>query len=93
MDEGILRWFRERVRTREFVVTVHAEEEMAADGFTIFDVERAILTGSIMVRQRDRNTGERKYLIRGETVLKEIAEVVAKQSPTGRMVIITVYKP
>lgn len=31
MDEGVLRWFRERVRTREYVMTVHAEEEMAAE--------------------------------------------------------------
>ena len=93
MDEGVLRWFRERVRTREYVMTVHAEEEMAADGYTVYDVERGILTGEIRERQRDRKTGEPKYLIRGRTVVEAPIEVVAKRSPTGRMVIITVYEP
>jgi hypothetical protein len=39
----ILRQMRDRVRKRQYVMTLHAEEEMADDGLTIFDVERAIL--------------------------------------------------
>lgn len=74
-------------------MTLHAEEEMAADGYTIYDVERGILTGEIRERQRDRKTGERKYRIRGRPVLEALTEVVAKRSPTGKMVIITVYEP
>jgi hypothetical protein len=45
--DRVLRRMREKVRSRQYVVTLHAEEEMASDGLTIFDVERAILTGEI----------------------------------------------
>ena len=36
-----------KVRTRQYVMTLHAAEEMDEDGLTIFDVERGILTGKI----------------------------------------------
>ncbi len=65
MFDRILKQLRERVRTRNFVMTLHGEEEMDEDGFTIFDVESGILNGSILERQRDNATGEWKYLIRG----------------------------
>ena len=39
---------RERIRTRKYVMTIHAEEEMNDDDFSIFDIERAILTGEII---------------------------------------------
>ena len=38
MYERMLRQMRARIRTRSYVMTIHAEEEMADDGFTIFDV-------------------------------------------------------
>ena len=44
-------------------MTLHAEEEMNNDDFTIYDVESAILTGKIVERQRDRETAELKYRI------------------------------
>jgi len=50
--ERILKQMRERIRTRFYVMTLHAEEEMDEDGLTIFDVERGILTGEIIKRQR-----------------------------------------
>ncbi|MBI4673049.1 MAG: hypothetical protein HY741_15450 [Chloroflexi bacterium] len=59
MFERILNQFQEKVRKRQYVMTLHAEEEMNDAGLTIFDVEHAILTG--------------------------------KMSPTGKMVILTVY--
>jgi len=64
---------------------------MSDDELTIFDVERAILTGEIVERQKDRMTGEWEYLIQGQTVAEEEIGVVAKMSITGKMVIITVY--
>jgi hypothetical protein len=84
---------REKVRTRQYVVTVHAEEEMASDGLTIFDVERAILTGEIVERQKDSATGEWKYLIQGQDIGGDEVIAVAKLSVTGKLVIITVYLP
>ncbi|MGA9351162.1 MAG: ATP-binding cassette domain-containing protein [Anaerolineae bacterium] len=58
---------------------------------TAFDVEHVILTGEITERQKDRDTGEWKYLVEGETVVGDLAVVVAKLSITDKLVMITVY--
>ena len=91
MHNRILRQMREKVRTRQYVMTLHAEEEMDEDGLTIFDVERGILTGEIIERQKDHDTGEWKYLIQGQSVVGKQIVVVTKLSPTEKLVIITVY--
>lgn len=91
MFDRVLKRMRERVRTRQYVVSVHAEEEMDDDDLTIFDIEHGILTGEIVERQRDGETREWKYLIQGPTLAKEEAIVVTKLSPTGKLVILTVY--
>jgi hypothetical protein len=51
MYDRILNRMREAIRTRNYVMTLHAEEEMNDDNLSIFDVERIILTGKIIVRQ------------------------------------------
>jgi hypothetical protein len=61
MFERILRRFRERIRATQFVVTLHAVEELEDEGLSVFDVEHAFLTGKIAGRQRDAETGEWKY--------------------------------
>ena len=92
MYDRILKRMREKIRTRQYVMTLHAEEEMDDDHLSIFDVECGILTGKIIERQRDRLTAtEWKYLIKGETLAGDPVVVVAKLSITGKMVIITVY--
>jgi hypothetical protein len=64
---------------------------MTNDDLSIFDVERAILTGEITERQRDKATGEWKYLVRGQALNGADVVVVAKLSPTGKLVILTVF--
>jgi len=64
---------------------------MEADGLVLFDIERCILIGEVVERQRDPQTLERKYLIEGETLAGEKVVVVAKMGPTGKLVIITTY--
>ncbi|HLL13843.1 MAG TPA: DUF4258 domain-containing protein [Pyrinomonadaceae bacterium] len=91
MFEKILTRMRERVLALQYVMTLHAEEEMDSDGLSIFDVERAILTGRIVERQKDAETGEWKYLIKGKSVDGTEMVAVSKLSPTGKLVIITVY--
>ena len=91
MYDRVLKAMRHRIRTRRYVMTLHAEEEMAGDNLSIFDVERVILTGKITDRQKDPATAEWKYLVEGETLAKAGAVVVAKLSITGKLVIITVY--
>jgi hypothetical protein len=93
VHERFLKRFRDKIRARAYVMTVHAEEEMTEDGFTIFDVERAILTGSIVERQRDAMSQESKYRLRGKTVAGDPIEILAKLSPAGKLIVITVYAP
>ena len=72
-------------------MTIHAEGEMSDDSLTIFDVERAVLTGEIIERQEDYHTREWKYLVAGSTVDSRLMIVVTKLSVTDKLVIITVY--
>ncbi len=91
MHKRVLLIMREKIRTRQYVMTIHAEEEMNNDGLTIFDVERAVLTGKIIERQKDHHTEEWKYLIAGSAIDERLIIVVAKLSVTDKLVIITVY--
>ncbi len=74
------------------MVTHHARKEMNEDSLSVYDVERGILTGEVLERQRDVATREKKYRIRGKTLDGADLEVIAKFSPTGKLVIITVYR-
>lgn len=92
MLDRILKIMREKVRTNEYIMTLHAEEEMDNDDLTIFDIERSILNGIIIERNRDSETKENKYTIMGESVSGCKVGVITKISITGKLVVITVYK-
>lgn len=83
---------REKIRSRQYVMTLHAEEEMDEDELSIFDIESIILSGSIIERQRDSETAEWKYIVEGETIEGSSASAVGKISATLKLVIITVYR-
>ena len=72
-------------------MTLHAVEEMEDEGLSILDVEHAVLTGKIVRRQKDEQTREWKYLVNGRGLSHDEVMVVAKLSPTDKLVIITVY--
>jgi len=86
----ILKQMQEKIRNGQYVMTLHAAEEMEDDDLTIFDVESVMLTGEIFERQKDRLTADWKYLIKGQIEHQDTV-VVAKLSVTGKLVIITVY--
>jgi len=88
---GTISRLRGLIRARRYVVSSHAAEEMDDDGLSVFDLESVVLTGDIVERQRDRETREQKYIIRGRTLSGAAASVVAKFGPTGRAVLITIY--
>ena len=92
MFERILKRMREQVRARQYVMTLHCEEEMSDDDLSIFDVESAILTGKIIERQKEQATAEWKYLVQGQNIESAQMIVAAKLSPTGKLVFITVYR-
>ncbi len=92
MFERIIYQMREKIRTREYIMTLHAEEEMDDDRLTIFDIERAILTGNIIERQKEPKTSEWKYRIKGCTLTQDEIIIITKLSITGKLVIITVFR-
>ena len=92
MFDRVLRRCRKKIRHRDYVMTVHAEEEMDDDGLTILDVESVVLTGTIVERQRDVRTHEWKYVIVGTSIDNDPVGVVCKFGPTGRLVILTTYR-
>ena len=82
---------RKLVRDSQYVLTVHGQDALEDDELTIFDVERCVLTGRIVERQRDRQRREWKYLVQGQAIDGTVMVVVAKIAPTGRLVIVSVY--
>ena len=83
---------RDLVRHGLYVMTTHADEQADADDFSVFDVESAILTGKILERQREAETGEWKYVISGDAVDGRQMVVVAKFGASVQMLyILTVY--
>ena len=92
MFDHVLQRMQEKVRALDYVMTIHAEEEMEDDDISILDVEHVILSGEIIERQQDQETGEWKYLIAGNTLADDPIIVVAKLTLTGTQVIMTVYR-
>ena len=91
MFDRILKLIKEKVLSRQYVMTIHADEEKDADGLHILDIENCILTGRIIERQKDKVTREWKYRISGVSKSGKPIELITKISPTGKLVIITVY--
>ncbi len=79
------------MRQQQYVITLHADEEMDEDNLMLVDIEQAIYTGEVLERQKDRATGEWKYRICGFSADDQLIEVVAKLGVTEKVVIITVY--
>ena len=92
MQDAELKRMRELIRTRQYVMTLHAEDEMDADGLTIYDVEHVILTGRVIERQKDHASVEWKFLVSGESLAGASVTVVTKFGPTGKLVMITVFR-
>ena len=87
MFSRILTRIRKLLRERQYVMTLHAVEEMTDDELSLSEVEDAVLRGEIVARQRDLDTNEWKYRIEWGHI-----EVVVKIGPTGKLVFITVYR-
>jgi hypothetical protein len=82
---------RNLIRSLNYAVSIHAAEELEDDNLTILDFENLILTGAIVERQRDRQTREVKYIVRGTTLSAIPAETVVKIAPDGNLFALTVY--
>lgn len=91
MAPRILDRLRAKIREGQYLVPFHAANELDDDEISIFDAENIILTGELVQRQRDPQTRERKYVVRGETRAGEAAVCVVKIAPTGEIVLITAW--
>ena len=92
MYPRILEQIRALVRRGEYVLSIHAENEMADDGLTDQDLEAAILNGRIVRRERDR-IGRPKYEIEGSALDGRGLTVVAQPFQTRQLVlIVTAYE-
>lgn len=89
--DRILKRLRDKIWREQYVVTTHARTEMVQDDLDRFDIELAVLSGQVIERQRDENTNEWKYRVRGTSVSGEEIEVIVKIGSTGKLVFITVY--
>ena len=92
MFERTLGRFRSLIRPGEYVLSIHALEEMAEDDVFTENVENLILTGSIVDRQIDRVTRAREYVFVGRDLADNPVGLVAKIGTPGKAVIITVYR-
>ncbi len=70
MYDRTLKRIREKIRNRQYVMTQHARIEMIDDELSIYDIENCVLTGEILERQKDAESAEWKYRVRGETFKK-----------------------
>ncbi|HNC52297.1 MAG TPA: DUF4258 domain-containing protein [Accumulibacter sp.] len=91
MAQSTIVRIRNCVRSLNYVVSIHAAEELDDDNLTILDLEITLLTSEIVERQHDRKTDERKFVVRGATVGGLQAEAVVKFGPLGNLFIITVH--
>lgn len=92
MYPRILGQIRALVRRGEYVLSIHAENEMADDGLADQDLETAILNGRIVRRERDR-IGRPKYVIEGTALDGRGVTAVAQPFQTRQLVlIITAYE-
>lgn len=82
MFSKILTRMQQRIREKQYIMTLHGEEEMDADALTIDDVEHCMRAGEIIERQKDSVTAEWKYRITGKALGGGRMETIAKLSPT-----------
>ena len=92
MFERTLGRFRSLIRSGAYLLSIHALEEMAEDDVLTEDVENVILTGSIVERQIDRATRERKYVFLGRDLADDPVGLVGKIGSTGKAAFITVCR-
>lgn len=91
MPANVLERIQATIRSGSYDVTKHANDEMAEDHLSIYDVEHAVLTGSITKIEHDDVRGPRYTIIGGSADEVVRVGVVGRFKETGIFLIITVY--
>jgi len=76
------------VRNGLYYLTEHADDEAAADGFDIYDVEQGILAGKI----RRTWPKEGKYEVVGSALDGRRIGIICRITQIGKVRVITVYE-
>ncbi len=82
---------RQKLRTRDYYLSSHAEEEMAEDRFERQDVENAILQGFVQ-KKLTRDPRGTRYRIEGPATDSRLMNVLCRFKEAGPLIIITVYE-
>ena len=90
MSRRGIRDIRERVRTKNYEFTGHAEEEREDDDLSVADLRSAILTGRVVQTLTGDPRGSR-YVVRGKAQDGREMEVVCRFLASGMLRILTVY--
>jgi len=88
MDE--LQRMRQAIRTQNYRISSHANEEMADDALLAIDIERIVFTGQIAQKFTKDERG-RRYTVLGETTDNRKAYVVGRFLLSGVLLIIRAY--
>jgi hypothetical protein len=82
---------RDQIRSRDYFLSSHAEEEMAEDRLDRVDVENAILNGFVErnLTQDPRGT---RYRVEGPAEDGRLVQVLCRFKEAGPLVIITVFE-
>jgi hypothetical protein len=82
---------REKIRSRDYYLSSHAEDEMAEDGFERKDVENAVLTGTVE-KKLTRDPRGTRYQLEGPACDGRLMNVLCRFKETGPLIIITIYE-
>lgn len=81
---------RELVRSQEYQISIHANEEMSIDALIAVDIENAVLTGKITKRFSKEARGTR-YEITGQACDGRLVAVICRILGNGWLRIVTVF--
>ncbi|MCP4675914.1 MAG: DUF4258 domain-containing protein [Deltaproteobacteria bacterium] len=88
---SVIERIRHKIRSREYYLSTHAEEELAEDGFERKDFENAIFYGFIEKKLTHDNRGTR-YRIEGPARDGRLMHVLCRFREIGDLIIITAYE-
>ena len=90
-DLQTLERIRSCILNSQYRLSSHANDELAADGLTVIDLESAVLRGEIGRVQEDDPRGTRYTVTGVASDLTTPVSVVGRFLPDGRWLVITVY--
>lgn len=83
---------RRAVQAGRYRLSQHAWEELEEDEFTLADIEAGIESSRWTVRQVDRVTGQRKYVLTGIALDGRTISIACRLESTGRVRVITLFE-